>query len=151
MKNQINFTKEGYEELKKEYDKVFATKKDAIKTLTRAREMGDLSENGFYKAAKARLFSIYGNLARLEKLIRIGKIAQKQRNGIVAVSSKVVVGDGEKTQTFYIVGKFEADPLAGKISEESPIGRNLIGKKSGDSIKVKTPSGDKTFKILKVE
>lgn len=146
---QIPFTKEGFEEVKKRYQEVLSSKKEAIDTLTRAREMGDLSENGFYKAAKGRLMSIYSEIRHLERVIRIAEVTEP-KEGIAGVGTKVTVNDGTKTRIFYIVGKFETDPLKRKISNESPIGKELIGKKVGDEVLVKTPKGELNYKILEI-
>lgn len=149
-KEKISFTKEGLDKVKKEYEEVLSTRKEAIKTLARAREMGDLSENGFYKAAKANLFSIYSKLRHLNYLIKSAEIVQSQEEGVSSVGKKVKVSEGNTTRIFHIVGRYEADPLAGKISDESPIGRELIGKKEGDVVKITTPKGEIIYKILEV-
>lgn len=144
----VTFTKEGYENLKKEYQEIFDSRKDAIKELSRAREMGDLSENGFYKAAKGKVISIDSSLRHLHNLIRRAKVAGNT-TGAIGIGSKVTVNDGKTTQEFIIVGRYEANPSKGRISDASPIGRSLIGRKIGDIVKINTPNGEKTYKILK--
>lgn len=148
----ISFTKEGYENLKKEYENIFNARPDAVKTLSKAREMGDLSENGFYKAAKARLSSIDSNLRRLKILIKNAKVADKpHKEGIVGFGNKVTVNDGKINREFNIVGRYESNPAKDKISDVSPIGRALIGKKVEDVVKVNTPKGEIIYKIIKVK
>jgi|SRR3989344_346760 len=147
---RIPFTKEGYENVKKEYKQVLEKRPEAVKTLSRARELGDLSENGLYKAARANLSMLDSRLRHLEMLVKNGVVAEKTKEGIVGLGSKVVIMSGEKTTDFIIVGRFEADPSKGKISNVSPIGRELIGKREGESINVKTPKGEIAYKIIKI-
>lgn len=147
----ISFTKEGLENIKSEYQTILESRKEAVKNLSRARELGDLSENGFYKAARARLSSIDYNLRRLKTLIKRAEVIDNQQIEIVGIGSKINVSDGKNTRDFYIVGRYESYPLSGKISDASPIGRGLMGKTVGDSIKIKTPSGEITYKILKIK
>lgn len=144
----VTFTKEGYENLKKEYQEILDSRKDAIKELSRARDMGDLSENGFYKAAKGKVISIDSTLRRLHDLIRRAKVADST-TGVVGIGSKVTVNNDKTTQEFTIVGRYEANPAKGHISDASPIGRSLLGKKVGDIVKIQIPNGEKTYKILK--
>lgn len=151
MKKTIKFTKIGLENLKKEYKSISDTKKDAIQTLRRARELGDLSENGFYKAAKIKVFSINLNLNRLSRLIKLAEVIDRPQKGIVDIGSKVILDDGKNIREFNIVGEYEADPMSGKISNKSPIGKVLIGKKIGDIIKVNAPNGEIVYKIIKID
>lgn len=151
MKKTIKFTKIGLENLKKEYKSILDTKEGAIQTLSRARELGDLSENGFYKAAKAKVFFINASLNRLGRLIKSAEVIGKPLKGIADIGSKIILRDGKNIREFSIVGKYEADPKNGKISDESPVGKALIGKKTGDIIKVKIPNGEITYKILKID
>ncbi|RJQ37860.1 transcription elongation factor GreA [Candidatus Microgenomates bacterium] len=144
------FTKEGFENLKIEYKTILDSRKEAIEAVSRARELGDLSENGFYKSAKAKLSSIHFNLRRLNFLIKNALVAEKPLTGIVGVTSKVTISDGENFKNYTIVGKYESDPFENKISNESPIGKALIGKREGESFKVATPKGEVIYKIIKI-
>lgn len=150
FQSKISFTKEGYLNIKRKYQELYDSRKGAVETLSRAREMGDLSENGFYKAAKQKVSSIDYNLRRLKTLIKLGNIVQPPKN-TVDVGSKVIVGGKGLVCEFHIVGQYESDPLKGDISNKSPIGKALIGKKVGDIVYILTPRGDITYKILKVE
>ncbi|RJQ26185.1 transcription elongation factor GreA [Candidatus Parcubacteria bacterium] len=147
---RIPFTKEGLENLKIEYQKILDERPNAVKTLADARELGDLSENGLYKAARARLSSIDANLRRIDITIKLAEVEEPEK-GIVGVGSKVFVNDGEKNRDFSVVGKYETDPLRSKVSDESPIGRALMNKKVGDVVNIHTPKGKISFKILKIE
>lgn len=148
---KIIFTQKGYDDLKKEYKKLLDSRPEAVKTLTRAREMGDLSENGFYKAAKWKLSSIDYNLRRLKSLIKQAVVVQASSKEIVEVGNKVsVVGDNKIVRNFEIVGRYESDPSSNKISDQSPIGKSLINKRVGDEVKVSTPKGIINYKIIKI-
>lgn len=147
---RIPITKEGFEGLKVELDKLIKIRPEAVNTLSDARKMGDLSENGLYTAAKMRLKSIDAQIFRLNIQIKLADIIEKKDNLVVDLGTKVVVFDGDRERELYIVGDYEADPKAGKISKNSPIGRSLIGKKIGSSVDIFTPSGKKVYKILKL-
>ncbi len=137
---RIKVTKEGLEDLKKEYEKLVEDRPNAVKELSRARELGDLSENGLYTAAKARLRSIDSRLERID--------AQMKLADVVATQKYLVEQDGRQVE-YEIVGDFEADPANHKISSNSPIGSQLKGKKSGDSIQIQTPGGIKILRVVK--
>jgi len=145
----IQFTKEGYEKIKKDYDELLAKRKPAVLVLKEARELGDLSENGLYKAARANLSSIDNRLRRLDNMIKRGEVVNPVK-GVVGIGSKVIVSDGKMKKEFSIVGEQEADPLNHKISNVSPIGKALLGKKVGDSVVIEIPSGKLTYKILEI-
>lgn len=146
----IRFTKEGYKEMKKKYDDIKKERPDAVATLSRARTMGDLSENGFYKAAKGKLISIDSEISRLKHFLKYGVI-QKKKSKVVDIESIVVVRSNNKKTEYHIVGDYEADPKKKKISLNSPIGRALEGKKVNDKILVRTPSGEVVYKIIKIK
>ena len=137
---RIKTTQEGLQKLKAELEQLTADRPNAVKELTRARELGDLSENGLYTAAKARLRSIDGQLRRLDAQIKLADVVETQKF--------LVEQDGKQVE-YEIVGDYEADPANHKISAFSPIGSQLKGKKTGDVITITTPGGSKTLKILK--
>ncbi len=146
---RIPVTKEGFEKLQNELKRLQAERPTAVKTLAEARAMGDLSENGLYTAAKARLRSIDNEMFRLEIQIKLADIRESD-NRTVGIGSKVEVSqEGAKT-TYYIVGDYEANPLERKISQHSPLGRVLIGKKAGDTVQFEAPKGIISYKIEKV-
>jgi len=147
--NNIFFTKQGFEKVKKEYEELTLKRKDAVATLKRAREMGDLSENGLYKAARFELGNIDRTLRRLTHFINKGIIASKPI-GKIGIGSKVWVSEEGKKKEFNIVGDFEADPRKNKISSNSPLGKALIGMDAEKTVEIKTPGGKKFYKILKV-
>ena len=148
---KIYLTKEGLEELKIELKELVDEKrKEVAKRIKEARDMGDLSENAEYQAAKEEQGLIEGRITELEDIIKRAVVAEGNSNGEVAVGNKVTIHiDGDK-ETFHLVGAPEADPKEGKISHESPLGSMLIGKKKGDTFEVEAPVGTLTYKIVKV-
>lgn len=147
---RIPVTKEGFQRLKDELESLKSERPSAVKTLADARSMGDLSENGLYTAAKARLRSIDNQIFRLEIQIKLADIAESNGTGLAEIGSKVEVRDGDVSKTFELVGDYEANPMEGKISQNSPLGRALKGKKSGDTAVFDAPSGQITYVITKV-
>lgn len=146
---RINFTKEGVEDLLKQKSKLLEERPAAVKELTRAREMGDLSENGLYKAAKSRLVSIDATLRRITTTLKLAEIITPSKE-IIGIGSKVVVVNDNKEQEYQIVGPHEANPIDKKVSENSPIGRMLIGKKIGQTVSINTPSKTITLTVKSI-
>lgn len=137
----IKFTKEGLEKVRNEHERLMLERPAAVKELTRAREMGDLSENGLYHAAKGLLRSIDSRLRRLNYQIKLANVVS---------SKKYIVEQNGRKITYEIVGDFEADPSNNKISANSPIGSSLINKRTGDIAEIQTPNGILKLKVLKM-
>lgn len=148
---RIPVTKEGFENLQKELEELKALRPLAVKTLSEARSMGDLSENGLYTAAKARLRSIDSQMFRLEIQIKLADIIGDNKTGIVGINTKVKVTDGNNTREIHVVGDYESNPLEGKISQHSPLGKALLGKKVGQTVEFVAPKGTITYKILNIK
>ena len=146
----IRFTKEGFEKLKKDLDLLILSRKDAVEDLQKARAMGDLSENGYYKAAKFKLSSIDRDIRIMTSDLKQATIIESAHASTVGIGSKVVVSDGKKEQIYNIVGDLEADPKNQKISLLSPLGKALLGKKKGDNVVFQTPSGEITYLIVSI-
>jgi len=146
----IRFTKEGYNIVKNKYKALKKSRPAAIATLARARAMGDLSENGFYKAAKGELHSIDNEIAKLDHYLKYGVIHSGKSDQISVGSIVTIESDGEETE-FHLVGDYEADPKQKKITLNSPIGRALAGKKVNDEVFVHTPSGQVVYKIIDIK
>lgn len=138
---KIPFTQAGLDKVVAERDKLLAERPEAVSNLQKAREMGDLSENGYYKESRARLSFIDGRLRYLDRLIRQAKIV---------TGGRVVLDDGAKTVAYSIVGEYESDPNQQSISLKSPLGQAIRGKSVGDKISVATPNGSKKYKILEL-
>lgn len=151
MNKKIYFTKEGFSDLQKEYEKFLSDRKPAVEDLRRAREMGDLSENGYYKAAKFKLSSIDYNLRRIKMLIKNAVIAESIKKEIINIGSRIILSANDKKISYQIVGSYESDPEKGKISHVSPLGKALIGKKINQEVTITTPSGKVSYRITKVE
>lgn len=146
----IPFTKQGYQDLKKQLEIEVLKRPDAVKSLTRGREMGDLSENGLYKAAKQELVDLDRNIRHLKSLIKYGKPVTTINNDYVQLGHKVLVETEGGKKEFMLVGEYESNPKENKISLKSPIGHNLMGRKIGDEIKITTPKGNILYKILAI-
>lgn len=146
----IPFTKEGFDKIKIDYETLLQTRPDAVKTLSDARNLGDLSENGLYKSARSRLSGIDANLRRLKNIIKLAEVVSSSQNGVVGIGSTVEIFDGKENKSFHIVGTYESNPKTNSISAKSPIGYALVGKTAGDRVIVRTPKGNISYTILKV-
>ena len=152
-KTKLQLTKQGYEDLKKELEELVHVKRPKIvERLSYARSQGDLSENSDYHHAKEELDFLDGRIAELESVLANAKIVASNRSkGKVGVGSKVRLKVNGQEHTFHVVGEWEADPKAKKISHTSPLGQALIGKKPGDKVKVEAPAGQITYEILEIK
>jgi len=144
------FTKNGYEQLQKEKENLQKRRPQVVINLSNAREQGDLSENAGYHAAKDELSQIDSRIRELEVLLRLGKIVEANQNINVGFGSRVKVEVSNKQMEFIIVNALEANPAQGKMSDESPIGKALLGKKIGNSFEVETPAGKSLFKVIEI-
>jgi transcription elongation factor GreA len=147
---RIPFTKQGYQEVLDEKAKLLSERPDAVEHLNKARSMGDLSENGYYHAAKSRLRGIDSRLRHLEILVRLGKIVEASTDGAVHFGNTVVITDGTKHYEYTVVGGYESDPAKKTVSHISPIGKALMNKKIGDVITVHAPNGSKQFTVTSI-
>ena len=145
-------TKEGLNHLKDELIGLTSNKRpEAVKRLADARDLGDLSENSEYAAAKQDLAFIDGRIAELEDIIHAAKVITSHSKGQVDVGCTVTIHVNGKEDVFSLVGEWEADPMQKKISHESPLGKALMGKKVGDKVEVEAPAGRVLYKILQIE
>jgi transcription elongation factor GreA len=150
--NKVVLTKDGLAELKKEHEDLVTVKRpEAVVRLASARELGDLSENSEYAAAKSDLSFIDGRILELEEIIHGAKIVTTHGKSQVDVGCKVTLTVNGKKETFLLVGEWEANPIEKKISHESPLGKALMGKKVGDKAEVEAPAGKLLYKILGIE
>jgi transcription elongation factor GreA len=146
----LQFTRPGYQALQEKHERLTQQRVSAIKSLQTAREMGDLSENGAYKAARFEVSSIDRQLRHLNYQLRFGKIITHTQSSTINFGSLVTINDGNKELTFSLVEKFESDPSKQKISLNSPLGKALFGKQTGDRIVVTSPAGIKEYTIISV-
>ncbi len=146
------FTKKGLEKLKKELIYLEKEKrKEVADKLKFAASFGDLSENSAYDDAKNEQNILETRISKLRETIKGAKIIEeKEGEDRVHVGSRLEVKIDGKKKELEIVGGAEADPVNSKISCDSPMGKAFLNKKSGDTCVVKTPSGEKTYKILKI-
>lgn len=148
-------TEEGLRKLQEELEYLVTEKrKEVVEKIKAARSYGDLSENSEYDAAKDEQAFVESRIAQLEKMIRNAKIIEtdQSQTDVVSVGKTVVfqeLPDGEREE-YTIVGTTEADPLAGKISNDSPMAQGLIGRSQGDKVVIQTPGGDMEVKILEI-
>lgn len=151
--NQIKLTKQGAVNLKQELEQLKNKKRPkAVERLSKARAMGDLSENSEYTAAKEELAFIEGRIQEIEEILKNASIIEiNTAEQIVQIGSTVIVENNNEKKQFQIVGEFEADPLNNKLSNNSPIGQALIGKKIGDQIEINVPAGKKIYKIIDIK
>lgn len=145
---RIPFTQEGYDKILEEKKKLLSERPEAVDHLRKAREMGDLSENGYYKASRAKLSSLDSRLRHLEKLIRLGKVVKTAHTGFVDIGCTITITDGLKEYTYTLVGGYESDPVHHTISYISPLGKALMGKKETDVVSVNAPKGLVSYTIL---
>jgi len=153
MKKQFHLTKEGVTELKDELTKLLAERGPIAERIRTAREFGDLAENAEYAAARDEQDQVEARIAEIEHVLQNVEVIRKPSN-----DSKVRLGawvklkakTGGKTKEFQVVGTVEADPLNGKISDESPIGKALMGQKEGDEVEIKTPAETNKYKIVDI-
>ena len=151
---KIYLTKEGLEELKKEFDELTKNKRpDVLERVSQARSMGDLSENAEYVAAREELSFIDGRIDELDELIKQAVLIEeghhtKGSGKIVELGSTVTVHIKGKKEEFTVVGEWEADPHDKKISHESPLGKALLGKKVGEKVEVEAPAGKVVYTIV---
>lgn len=152
-KKEFYLTQDGVDKLREELNDLTQNKrKEVARALKEAREFGDLSENASWDDAKDRQAFIEGRIAEIENILKNAKIIDGAgKTGVVSVGSTVHVELEDGKQKFHIVGSTEADPESGKISNESPIGKALLGKKAGEEVEVNIPAGAIVYKISKVE
>lgn len=145
-------TKEGLEKLQKEYEeRTTSMRQDIANAIKEAKEQGDLSENAEYSAAKEQQTENEARIAQLEMQIKDSRVVEKDSSDDSAqIGSKVGVKVKNQEMTFEIVGSNEADPVQRKISNESPIGKALIGAREGDVVDVETPSGTVRYEITSI-
>lgn len=147
---QIRFTRKGFEELKKKYEELKNARPPAVLDLKKARDMGDLSENGYYKAARSKLSGIDSTLRHLLSQIKGASVVESTNKDFIGIGSKVILRNKEKELVIELVGDLEANPAKKKISLLSPIGLALEGKKTGDKIEITTPQGKIFYIVTKI-
>ncbi len=155
---KIYLTKEGIAGLKKEHEDLTKVKRpDVLSRVSQARNLGDLSENAEYVAAREELAFIDGRIDELEELMKQATLINEESTGSSNGKKEIKLGctvtlnrDGKK-EVFMLVGEWEADPMQKKISHQSPLGKALIGKKISEKVEVEAPAGKIAYTILSIQ
>lgn len=152
MKKQFRLTQAGVNELQSELDALIDKRvgvADAIKT---ARELGDLAENAEYQSARAEQDRHETRISEIENILQSVEIIKKPRGDSKIQLGSIVKlkGSDGKAKEFQVVGTVEADPLNGKISDESPIGQAMLGKSVGETVQITTPTDTSAYKIASI-
>ena len=156
MAKKIVMTYEGMKKLQDELQSLKVDRrKDVAKKLQEAREQGDLSENAEYDAAKDEQRDIEARIEEIEKILKNSEVVLEEEadSDKVSIGCKVKILDCEYDEEleYKIVGSTEANSLTGRISNESPVGRAIMGASVGDIVTVETPAGDLQYKILEIQ
>ncbi len=154
--SKYKMSQERYDEIKEELHYLETVREKEVSELIKeARSFGDLSENSEYDEAKTEQGKLYSKIAELKALIEKAEIIEKTEmdRGTVALSSRIKLLDVDENEEleYQIVGSQEANPMSGRISDESPIGRGLLGHRVGETVTIDAPAGEMKFTILSVE
>jgi transcription elongation factor GreA len=153
---EIILTKEGYNSLRKEIEDLSTTRRrEVAERIKIAREFGDIAENAEYDAAKNEQAMLEARIAKLEERLAAARVIEKRDilKDVVSVGSTVRLRDVDAKQTveYRIVGSAEANPAELKLSNESPVGKAIMGHKKGETVEVATPRGSMKYKILEIK
>lgn len=147
MQKNVSITAEGRAELERELESLIARRPEITEKIATARSYGDLSENEDYSAARGEQKVVEGRILEIQEILKHAKIIRAGKKTKVAMGATVTIESDGKTQTYTVVGAVEANPLEGKISDESPIGKALMGQKVGDTIML---PNRKVYKITEI-
>jgi len=150
MKKTYQITDQGKQELEKELAELKSRRGAVAEKIANARDFGDLSENAEYDAAREEQGLLETRIAEIEDILVNASIIKGSKKGSIDLGSRVELRRDGKIVVYTIVGPVEADPLEGKVSNESPIGMALYGKKVGDQVTIVTPKGDITYDVANV-
>lgn len=152
----IYLTEDGLQKVKEELEYlVTVRRREVAQMIAEAKAEGDISENAGYDEAKTAQGFLEGKIRELENILKHAQLIKEDAApaNVVAIGRTVIIQeeDMDTKETYTIVGSREADPVNGRVSNESPMGKALLGKKAGQKVKVESPGGQITFKIIKVE
>lgn len=150
MKKAYQITIEGKEELERELIELKGRRGEIAEKIASARDFGDLSENAEYDAAREEQGLVETRIADIEDILQQATIIKPSSKSKIGLGSTVELKSEAKRVVYQLVGPVEANPLEGKISDQSPIGTELVGKKVGDSATISTPKGEITYEIVKI-
>ena len=147
-----NITKEKFDAMTAELQKLKDSWPELAKEVSRLAEMGDFSENAAYQMAKGKLRGVNWRILEVEDFLKRAVVIELPKNtGIVQLGSLVTIEIGGVERSYRILGSAETDPLKNVISQNSPVGSALLNHKAGDTVIVHLESGDKSFKIVRIE
>ena len=152
MKQVFNITEKGKQELEAELEQLISSRKEISEEVAIARDFGDLKENSEYDAARKKQGLAESRIAEIENILQNAKIIKSGAKNQVALGNEVSLKnlENQKIVKYYIVGPVEANPLEGKISNESPIGQQLMGKKLGQEVEISTPKATIKYEIIEI-
>ena len=150
MKKTYHITDDGRKELELELETLKGRRGEIAEKIAAARDYGDLSENAEYDAARSEQGLVETRIAEIEDILQNTELIKAGDKEIVSLGSKVVLEADGKKYEYTVVGSVEADPLSGKISNESPLGLALLDKKVGDTANITTPKGEIVYKIVEI-
>lgn len=150
MRKLFRLTQAGADELKAERESLIGRRSEIADAIRTARELGDLSENAEYQAARADQERNDNRVSEIDTILNNLEVIKKSTGSKVQLGSVVTLKGAKNSKEFQVVGTVEADPLNGKISDESPIGQALIGKKVGEEVEIKTPAETTTYTVAAI-
>ena len=150
MKKEFQLTKEGVAELQAELETLEVKRVDVIEAIKVARDQGDLSENAEYHSAKEDQERIENRIEEVKHILANTEIVKHAPKSSVSIGNEVALKNGGKPVVYHIVDSVEANPLEGKISNKSPIGQALMGKKVGEKVEIVLPAGKTVYTIQSI-
>lgn len=150
IKKKYQITEDGKRELELELAELKGRRGDIAEKIASARDYGDLSENAEYDAAREEQGLVETRIAEIEEILQQASIITAKKGSVIDLGHTVELVSGDREKTYQLVGPVEANPLEGKISNESPIGKELLGKKVGDEVVITTPKGETRYEIVKI-
>jgi transcription elongation factor greA len=147
MNKKYQITDSGRKELERELEELKSRRGEIAEKIAEARSFGDLSENAEYDAAREEQGLLETRVIEIEDILQHASIIKAADATVVGLGSAVELKNSDRTVTYTVVGPVETDPMEGKISDESPIGQALMGKKVGDEVTISTPKGEIVYTI----
>ena len=148
MNKVYQITESGQRELERELEELKSRRGEIADKIAAARDFGDLSENAEYDAAREAQGLLETRITEIETILQNASVIQAGNSSTVVLGSTVELEANGKTVTYTVVGPVEADPLEGKVSNESPIGQALMGKAVGDTVTISTPKGELAYTVV---
>lgn len=150
MNKLYQITLDGKKELELKLEELRSRRRSVADKIAEARDFGDLSENAEYDVAREEQGLIETHIAEIENILQNFRIIRNGKKSKVSIGSKVELKTGDKKVIYTIVGPLEANPMEGRISNESPIGEALFGKKIDDKVVIEAPKGVMTYEIVNI-